>query len=302
MFENSQIVHLAVGRSIVRQRILALLLAEPGPRLHLRDIQRRASTSPGTASRELAKLVAAGLIERETEANQVYFRGSASPFATMLRSLLVSAATPPLASGGSQGDATAPTSPPHVAATPASIPTIATQVDAATVPAAQQATSTASAPGLRPNQDEGTLEPAAGPITDAPAPGAIGPGADMPPAKRVTISGGGRPGVKADPLGLEAGAAVAARMRAIYGARLRGVFLYGQRAAGGAPEDSDVELLVVLDRIERYGEELDRTGTVFASLSLELGVVVSRVFVSEADWRDRTDGGLPGVQAEAVPL
>lgn len=243
MFENSQIVHLAVGKSIVRQRILALLLTEPGPRLHLREIQRRAATSPGTASRELAKLVSAGLIERETEANQVYFRGSASPFATMLRSLLVSAPTPPPAAGGLQGDGTAPAPPVPVVATP-------------------------------------------------------GP----PPAERVTISGGGRPGVKADPLGLEAGATVAARMRAIYGERLGGVLLYGQRAAGGAPEDSDVELMVVLDRIERYGEELDRTSAVFASLSLELGIVISRVFVSEADWRDRTDGGLPGIRAEAVSL
>jgi hypothetical protein len=63
-----------------------------------------------------------------------------------------------------------------------------------------------------------------------------------------------------------------------------------------------VELLVVLDRIERYGEELDRTSAVFAALSLELGVVVSRVFVSETDWRDRSDGGLPGIRAEAVSL
>jgi predicted nucleotidyltransferase len=91
-------------------------------------------------------------------------------------------------------------------------------------------------------------------------------------------------------------------MRVIYGERVRGVFLYGHRAAGRAPRESDVEVLVVLDRIERYGEELDRTSPVFATLSLELGVVVGRVFVSEADWRDRTEGGLPGVRAEAVSL
>jgi DNA-binding transcriptional ArsR family regulator/predicted nucleotidyltransferase len=243
MFENSQLVQLAVGRSIVRRRILALLLAEPRPRLHLREIQRRASTSPGTASRELAKLVAAGLIEREAEANQVYFRGSASPFATILRSLLVSAPTLQPASGGMAGAGTAPAPPSNVVAMP-------------------------------------------------------GP----PPMERVAIPGGGGSGIKADPLGLETGAAAAARMRAIYGERVRGVFLYGQRAAIGAPQDSDVELLVVLDRIERYGEELDRTSAVFAALSLELGVVVSRVFVSETDWRDRSDGGLPGIRAEAVSL
>jgi predicted nucleotidyltransferase/DNA-binding transcriptional ArsR family regulator len=243
MFENSQIVHLAVGRSTVRRRILALLLAEPGPRLHLREIQRRAATSPGTASRELAKLVSAGLIERETEANQVYFRGSASPFATMLRSFLVGAPTPPPASSGLPADGAGSAPPLHVVAEPS------------------------------PSQ-----------------------------AERVAINDGGSSGVMADPLGLKTGAVVAARMREIYGERVRGVFLYGHRAAGRAPRESDVELLIVLDRIERYGEELDRTSPVFASLSLELGAVVGRVFVSEADWRGRTDGGLPEVRAEAVSL
>lgn len=241
MFENSQIVHLAVGRSTVRRRILALLLAEPGPRLHLREIQRRAATSPGTASRELAKLVSAGLIERETEANQVYFRGSASPFATMLRSFLVTAPTP--ASSGLHPDEAGSSPPLYVVAEPS-----------------------------------------------------------PSPADTVAVSDGGGSGVTADPLGLKTGAVVAARMRGIYGERVRGVFLYGHRAAGRAPRESDVELLVVLDRIERYGEELDRTSPVFASLSLELGGVVGRVFVSEADWRGRTDGGLPGVRAEAVSL
>lgn len=243
MFESSEIVHLAVGRSMVRKRILALLLSEPGPRLHLREIQRRASTSPGTASRELTKLVSAGLIERETEGNQVFFRGSASPFATMLRALLVAAPTPPPVSGKLQADGTTSAPPLHV--------------------------------GTMPRQ---------------------------PPAEKVAISGAGVSGMKADPQGLEAGATVAARMRAIYGESLRGVFLFGQRASGGAPHDLEIELMVVLDRIERYGEELDRTSTVFASLSLELGVVVSRIFVSEADWRNRTDGGLPSVRAEAVAL
>jgi DNA-binding transcriptional ArsR family regulator len=218
MFENTGIVNLAVGRSTVRRRILALMLTEPGTRLHLREIQRRANTSPGTASRELTKLVSAGLIEREAEGNQVYFCGSASPFATMLRSLLL----------------TAPTLVPGSAAT-------------------------------------------------------------------ATTASGSRLGAEADPVALEAGTTIAEQMRAIYGERLRGVYLYGQRASG-APQDSDVELLVVLDRVDRYGEELDRTSTAIASVSLDLGVIVSRVFVSEADWLGRTDGQLPRVRAEAVSL
>jgi predicted nucleotidyltransferase len=106
----------------------------------------------------------------------------------------------------------------------------------------------------------------------------------------------------ADPLGLHAGATVAAQLRSIYGDRLRGIYLYGPRASGGTPPDSDVDLLVVLDRIERYGEELERTSRVCASVSLELEVIVSRIFVSEADWRGRTDGQLPVVRAQAVSL
>jgi predicted transcriptional regulator with HTH domain len=59
VFENSPLVGLVIGRSGVRRRILALLMDESTSRLHLREIQRRAGTSPGTASRELGKLVAA---------------------------------------------------------------------------------------------------------------------------------------------------------------------------------------------------------------------------------------------------
>lgn len=94
VIENISAVDLVVGRSTVRRRILALLMAGPERRLHLREIQRRATTSPGTASRELGRLVAAGLVEREAEGHQVYFRTITSPYATMIRTLLGVPAAP----------------------------------------------------------------------------------------------------------------------------------------------------------------------------------------------------------------
>jgi predicted nucleotidyltransferase/DNA-binding transcriptional ArsR family regulator len=278
VFENRGLADLAVGRSTVRQRILALLMAEPGARLHLRAIQRRADTSPGTASRELTKLVSAGLIEREAEGNQVYFRASTSPLATMLRSLLVTAPAPSSAS----------TAPPVAGIGPAVAPRVV-----GTPPAADGATAPAEAPA----EDVAGAE--AGVMI---APRVVRPGIATPPREPVTVAGGIQSGSKVDPLGFEAGAIAAAQMRLIYRERLRGVYLYGQRASGAGSPDSDVELLVVLDRIERYGEELDRTSTICASLSLVLGVVVSRIFVTETDWRGRTDGQLPRVRAEAVSL
>lgn len=63
-----------LGRSEIRRRILGLLLGTPGERLHLREIARRASTSAGTAARELHRLEEVGLVARDREGQQVYFR------------------------------------------------------------------------------------------------------------------------------------------------------------------------------------------------------------------------------------
>lgn len=65
---------LLLGRSEIRRRILGLLLDTPSERLHLREIARRASTSAGTAARELRRLEEAGLVARDREGQQVYFR------------------------------------------------------------------------------------------------------------------------------------------------------------------------------------------------------------------------------------
>jgi hypothetical protein len=45
-----------------------------------------------------------------------------------------------------------------------------------------------------------------------------------------------------------------------------------------------VELVVVLDAVESYAAELERTSHVCAELSRELGLVVSRVFTTEPQW------------------
>ena len=250
MFENNAAAELAVGRSTVRRRILGLLMSAPETRLHLREIQRRATTSPGTASRELARLVAAGLIDRETEGNQVYFRAATSPFATMLRTLLI---VPESDSSALTGRATAPTASldqtPQVAGAAAVIEAVAR------IP--RQRTPQEPPTGLSPGSED---------------------------------------------VGLTTARRLAEGFRQLYGERLKGLDVYGPRAAGGAPPDADVEVIAVLDIIERYGDELERTSTICAGLSLELDLVVSRIFVSEADWTGRGVGQLPAVRAQAEPV
>jgi hypothetical protein len=105
-----------------------------------------------------------------------------------------------------------------------------------------------------------------------------------------------------DPLGLLVAARLAGSIRSLYGPSLRGVYLYGARASGPTAADADVETIIVLDRIDRYGEELERTSDACASLSHELKLVVSRVFVSEAKWNGDPDGVPPRVRGEAVAV
>ena len=87
----------------------------------------------------------------------------------------------------------------------------------------------------------------------------------------------------------------------LYGPRLRGTYLYGSYARGEADEESDVDVLVVLDRIEGYGAEIERTSELASRLSLHYDVSVSRAFVTEGDWRSSRTTFLRSVREEARP-
>ena len=272
MFENSPLAELAIGRSTVRQRILALLILEPGQRLHLREIQRRAGTSPGTASRELGKLLAAGLVEREAEGVQVYFRAADNPIAAMMRQLLLLQTDAP------------------VLPRPSALPR-----PRRVRPIAADVVATGRAPVDTP---AGQATSAAGPV-DRPTADAADPAEKPPLPDHASVGSAGGATANAtvaasiqtpDPLGLLIGARFAAAIRPLYEARLKGVYLFGIRALGPAPEEADVELLVVLDRVESYGEELERTSVACAQLSLELGLVVSRVFTEHGSWTGPVHG------------
>jgi DNA-binding transcriptional ArsR family regulator len=308
MFENSPAIDLAVGRSSVRQCILALLMDEPGCRLHLREIQRRAGTSPGTASRELAKLVAAGVIDREAEGNQVYFRASTSPLATMLRSLF---AVMPAAEFGPRPRRLPRTKPTRAGAPIKLAPADATAVAAAEVDEAP------AAPDVLPTEIvDVELTPSSTKVERSEASVAsdatariVRPGLwtqewpETPVAETAASAASPTAAVTAaDPLGLQVAGRLAESIRSLYGESLRGIYLCGARAAGPAPADADVETIIVLDRVDHYGAELEKTSHLCAALSHEWRVVVSRVFVSEAGWDGDSTGARPPIRDEAVAV
>jgi DNA-binding transcriptional ArsR family regulator len=302
VLENRSALDLTVGRSTVRQAILALLMDEPGSRLHLREIQRRAETSPGTASRELAKLVAAGLVEREAEGAQVYFRASNSPFATMLRSILLAMPSPE--------PGPRPRRVPRPARTSATVSPTSGTADPTTATIASSAPIAATTPRRTDEAKPTAVAAAPAPLLEAephPAPRVFEPvPRQRAQAPSVPVEGEtdapAAGSMSPNALGLKVASRFAEAIKPIYGDQLRGVYLYGARAAGPADADADVETIVVLDRVDHYGAELEKTSQLCASLSHQYGVLLSRVFVSETAWEGGPDRAAPAVRSEAVAV
>lgn len=85
----------------------------------------------------------------------------------------------------------------------------------------------------------------------------------------------------------------------LYGDRLAGVYLFGSFARGEATPESDVDILVVLDEVTDYGQEIERTGHLVSELSLAYDVSISRLFVSSSAWRHRDSPFLSNVREQA---
>ena len=95
-------------------------------------------------------------------------------------------------------------------------------------------------------------------------------------------------------------AAVRAELEVLYGPRLRGLFLFGSFARGDQDAESDIDVLVVLESMARYGEEVDRTVAAVSDLSIRFAVSISLVYVTERKWLEGETPFLANVRREAV--
>jgi len=96
------------------------------------------------------------------------------------------------------------------------------------------------------------------------------------------------------------------RLKALYGERFRGLYVFGSYARPDAgielPASSDLDLALVLSDFGNLYEERARFGDLVADLSLEHSMVISVVPVSEADFREgRTNFGRV-ISEYAVPV
>ena len=92
------------------------------------------------------------------------------------------------------------------------------------------------------------------------------------------------------------------RLTQQYGARLQGVYLFGSYARNEADEESDVDILVVLDRVESYSEEINRSSEAISEISLKYGLTISRVFSTDKQWREDPTLFFLNVREEAIPV
>jgi uncharacterized protein len=87
----------------------------------------------------------------------------------------------------------------------------------------------------------------------------------------------------------------------IYGQRLKAVYLFGSYARGDYTDNSDLDVMIVLDTYTSYWDELVRSAQLASDLSLEYGITISRTIMTEEQWEK---GDLPVVQnvrAEGIP-
>ena len=87
----------------------------------------------------------------------------------------------------------------------------------------------------------------------------------------------------------------------LYGKSLKSIILYGSWARGDATEDSDIDLLIVLEGKVIPGKEIDRMIDIITEINLKHGVLISIYPVSEDDYSTINSPLLINVRREGVP-
>jgi hypothetical protein len=93
---------------------------------------------------------------------------------------------------------------------------------------------------------------------------------------------------------------VAADLRRLYGNRLSSVLLFGSWARGDAHLESDIDVLVVLDRVDSVWDELRRMDPVLWRHSFDNDTVVTALPVARRDLEQRKRPVLARAQAEGL--
>ena len=87
----------------------------------------------------------------------------------------------------------------------------------------------------------------------------------------------------------------------LYSTRLKAVYLFGSYARGDYDNNSDVDVLIVLDNYTSYWDELVYSAELASNLSLEYNVTISRTIMTEDQWNKGDLPILRNIRAEGLP-
>ncbi|MFQ6126341.1 MAG: nucleotidyltransferase domain-containing protein [Candidatus Heimdallarchaeota archaeon] len=87
----------------------------------------------------------------------------------------------------------------------------------------------------------------------------------------------------------------------LYGNRLKQIILYGSWARGEATEESDIDLLIVLEGNVRPGKEIDRMIDLITEINLKYNVLLAVYPVSEENYTTLNSPLLLNVRREERP-
>ena len=91
-------------------------------------------------------------------------------------------------------------------------------------------------------------------------------------------------------------------LEALYGPRLKRLVLYGSYARGEATDDSDIDVMVVLDGKVSIWEEITRMNDVVTELCLKHAALISLYPIAESDYLTKQSLVLRNVHREGVRL
>jgi len=88
----------------------------------------------------------------------------------------------------------------------------------------------------------------------------------------------------------------------LYGKRLKNIILHGSWARGDATEDSDIDVIIVLEGKVVPGKEIDRMIDIITEINLKHGVLISVYPISEEGYSTINSPLLINVRREGTPV
>jgi predicted nucleotidyltransferase len=95
---------------------------------------------------------------------------------------------------------------------------------------------------------------------------------------------------------------VGEKLKKLYGENLRGIILYGSYARGEATEDSDIDLIILLEDIEDISKEWERYFPIIYEIAFRNDAVISIVPLKERDYYSKNHPFILNAKKEGIKI